>query len=535
VEKSHITGVRPALLLGLLALWLGAAAAPAQAGCGCAKPPPLLAQVRPNVAYAGTPVTLFSPNFRDNQAYTVTFTSGVSGRAVSVNAGVKRLRDLADGVYKLQLVVPLPDMPLGPASITATRAGQAVRDLFVDDSNFTVAPPPVPLPAQYGTWHYPNFQAAVGRDGVAYLALDASNIRDPMVFEAQAAGYPLRFAAQDVIFKNVQGFLMQLLVQGETNEREPVPGMFVLPAANPASDSDNIHYSRHEFTTYFLQHQERQPHAVDPSDGNWHLDGTRHVDHNHLILAIVGHLNDGATPAPGATPPFDLVTKTYSLFYQGLVGREQINMSKSSKTDSFDPASGLVSSGDVFTNGDVRLNDYAVVNGSATGAGFRVDTTAKITGRRIAQTAPASFMEVKVPALLPNLGTITLDLKASRTITGPGSFQVGDLILKGGSTLYVDNSNGPVTLYVTGKFTLTGNATIVVKDPNPEHFAIYVAGKESVTLDGGMTSRFYGVVYAPASTFTIKGDSDFYGAFVAGCMYTDGQARVHYYSALRGH
>src|SRR5207247_3327840 len=58
--------------------------------------------------------------------------------------------------------------------------------------------------------------------------------------------------------------------------------LFVFPAANPATDSDALHYSRHEFTTYFLQHMERQPHAVDSTDGNWHLDGSRHVDHNHL-------------------------------------------------------------------------------------------------------------------------------------------------------------------------------------------------------------------------------------------------------------
>jgi len=479
---------------------------------------------------------LFSPSLQANQGYTVTFTSGITGQAVSVDARPVVHRDLADGQYKLQIVVPLPTLPLGPASIKAMRTGQAVRDVFIDDSAFTVAPLPIAIPADYGTWHSPNFRAAVGRDGVAYLALDASKVTQPMVFEAQAAGYPLRFGAADVIFKNIQGFLMQLLVQGGQSAREPVPGMFVFPASNPTSDSDSLHYSRHEFATYFLQHQERQPHAVDPTDGNWHLDGSRHVDHNHLILAITGHLNNGATPAPGATPAFDLVTKTYSLFYQGLVGRQQIDMSKSSKTDGFDPATGQTSvGGDVFSNGQVRLSDYAVVNGDAAGSEFRVDTTAKIAGKKTVQTTSASFMEVKVPALLPDLGQITLDLQASQTIKGPGSFRLKDLILRGGSTLYVDNSRGPVTLYVTGAFALRENAKIIVSDPNPEHFAVYVAGNGSVNLTGGMTSRFYGVVYAPTSTFTMDGNSDFYGAFVAGCMYTSGQARVHYYSALRGH
>src|SRR5438094_984457 len=83
------------------------------------------------------------------------------------------------------------------------------------------APEPVALPSQYGSWHYPNYQAAVGRDGVAYLALDATAITLPMVFEARAAGYPLRFDADDVVFRNVQGFLMQVLMQGAPDATQP--------------------------------------------------------------------------------------------------------------------------------------------------------------------------------------------------------------------------------------------------------------------------------------------------------------------------
>ncbi len=40
---------------------------------------------------------------------------------------------------------------------------------------------------------------------------------------------------------------------------------------------------------------------VDPLDTNWHRDGTPHVDYSTLIFAIAGHLDNGATPAPGPT------------------------------------------------------------------------------------------------------------------------------------------------------------------------------------------------------------------------------------------
>ena len=54
----------------------------AHAGCGCDKPPPALAEVRPNVTYAGMPVTLFHASLQSGQSYDVTFTSGITGAFV---------------------------------------------------------------------------------------------------------------------------------------------------------------------------------------------------------------------------------------------------------------------------------------------------------------------------------------------------------------------------------------------------------------------------------------------------------------------
>ncbi len=525
------TSARTLALLGALLSLSAAAPQPARGGCGCDKPPPPPAQVRPGIAYAGAPVTLFSPAFQVGVAYTVTFTSGITGDATSVSATVVSLRDLADGQYKPQLVVPLPAMPLGPASISATRGNRNKPDVAIGDSAFTVAPTPVALPAQYGSWHYPNFQAAVGRDGVAYIALDATAIYLPMVFEARAAGYPLRFGAEDVLFRNIQGFLMQMLMQGAPDATQPVPGMFVFPAANPDTDSDTLHYSRHEFTTYFLQHMERQPHAVDPNDGNWHLDGSRHVDHNHLILAIVGSVN-GAPPAPGATPPFDLVVSTYSLFYQGLVGSASMSIGNSSQTDSYDPSSGAFGArGDVFSNGPLTLLGSAAVNGSATASSITVGKGATITGQQTLLAAPTSFMQIIVPAGIADLGTISLSGQ-TMTINGPGSFRVSDLTMGSQGGLFIDNSRGPVTLYVTGGLSISAKATVQVADPNPELFAIYVTSAKPVSLAGA--SSFHGVLYAPTSSVALTASSEFFGAFVGQAVSTGGSVLVHYDQALRG-
>jgi hypothetical protein len=502
---------------------------PAAAGCGCDKPPPPPAAVRPTVAYAGAPISLFSAAFRVGQVYDITFAVGLTGQSATISGTVVNLRDLADGIYKPQLVVTLPTLPLGPASITVRPAGQATVAISVPDSAFTVAPMPVAVPNQYGAWHFPNYRAAVGRDGTVYIALDLTDVELPEVVEAQAAGYPLRFGGQSVVFKNVQGFLMQLITN---TSGQPVPGMFVFPASNPTSDSDVLHYSRHEFVTYYLQHLERQPHALDLTDGNWHVDGSRHVDHDHLILAISGTVN-GVAPAAGATPAFDLVTSMYSLFYQGLTGASSITMSGSTYTNSYDRNTGAIGAdGAVFTNGQVSMSNTATVNGDATAAKFNLSGRSMVTGSMSQLGSPVTFMQIKVPPMLPSLGTINLK-STSMTIVGPGSFQASSVAVKSGGVLFIDNSQGPVTLYVLGVFKVTGGGIVQVADPNPEHFAVYAPTTKQVTLTGG-GSAFYGVVYAPNAPVSITGSGDFSGAFVGGSLSLSGTSRVHYDSNLRG-
>ncbi len=249
-----------------------------------------------------------------------------------------------------------------------------------------------------------------------------------------------------------------------------------------------------------------------------------------MILAIRGTVN-GAAPAPGSTPAFTLLTSTYSLFYQGLVGASSISMSGTTATDSFDRVTRQFGSdGDVLTNGKLSMSNTATVNGDATAASFNLSGSSKVTGKMLKGGAPASFMAIKVPTMLPSLGTI--DLKnSSMTIYGPGSFQVSSVAVNSGGVLFVDNSKGPVTLYVSGVFKVTGGGIVKVADPNPEHFAVYLDGKDQVTLTGG-GSTFYGVVYAPNAPVSITGSGEFLGAFVGGSMTVTGSGRVHYDSRL---
>ncbi|MGE0684360.1 MAG: hypothetical protein AB7P69_26070, partial [Candidatus Binatia bacterium] len=340
-----------------------------------------------------------------------------------------------------------------------------------------------------------------------------------------AKGYPLRFGPKDAVFYNIQGFLMQTLTQG-------IPGLFTIQAATNSTDSDTLRYSRHEFATYYVQHGERQTHQLDLTDANWHADGTPHIDHDHLVLALVAQLKNGRLPAPGATPTFELVLQTYSIFHQGLVGSSSVSTGSQSRVDSFNSeAKRYGSQGDVFSNGPVTLNDNTKVWGNVTGASVTIANTAQLNGVKLPFSQRMSFLPVAIPKALPTLGNISLSNGATRTLTGPGSFLVSRIKATGGR-LIINNTKGPVTLYVTGPISITGKANIKTTDPNPEKFAVYVATADTVKLAG--QGSYYGVFYAPSSLIQLSGQAEYFGAYVGKKVQVTGQVKMHYDTALRG-
>lgn len=513
---------RVVLLVGALLFSLPTLAV---AGCGCDKPPPVPASVRPNVTYGGMPVTLFHASLQTGVTYNVTFTT-MGGQSTTVSAQPVNRRDLANGVSKKQLVVPVPStLALGPASITVKQSGQTSALLAIPDTSFTVAPQPIAVSSQVGTVSYSNYKAAVGRNGTVYMSVDVTNMVNPRTFRAQAKGYPLGFTTDDAMFYNTQGFLMQLL-------NAPIPGLASITSSTSA-DSDLLNYSRHEFNTYFLQHAENLPHVTDPADGNWHLDGTRHVDHNHLILAIAGTVN-GTAPAPGATPAFTLSLKLATLFDNGLVGLTAVTLGDEARTNSFRStdwnfSASTAGQGDVLTNGPLLVTWGARINGDATAAS--TSGSSRITGRKTLTSAITNFLTVAIPTGIENIGAITLSGGATRTL-GTGSYVVTGITIGTGSGLVINNSAGPVTLYVTGPISISGNGSVTMTDPDPERFAIYVANASPVTLTG--SGKIYGLLYAPLSTVKLSNYSDIYGSLVGLSMTLLDTADVHYDIALRG-
>jgi len=277
------------LLSALVAL---GAPSPASAGCGCAKPAPPRAAIRPFFGAVDQQVTLFDERLGSTGQYDVQFES-LDGVSDWSRGKVKSRRDLADGERRPQLRVKVPDVSLGPCRISVWRQGAKLYTLGADQ--FTVIAPPIALHDFSEGVTRNGFQTGVGSDGTIYLAMDVSEVSDATTFTGAVSGMPLRFDSRDVSFYNAQGFLMQLL---DPN----VPGLFEIRAGD-ASTSNQLSYWRHEFRTYKGEHRKVDARRADDEDSDWHADGTYHVDHDHIVVAIAATLPDGSRPTPGATPP----------------------------------------------------------------------------------------------------------------------------------------------------------------------------------------------------------------------------------------
>jgi hypothetical protein len=321
--------------LTALAVWHGSTIA--QASCGCEKPPPPTAVVRPQFAFPaadllsppdltkGGSVALFSESLVAGLPYTVAF-QPMQGSRRTVVAIARRRRDMADGAWRMQLWAPIhPQMHLGPAAIEVKDAlGRVV--LGVPDTDFTVIARPIEVPASGGTVMKDDYRAAVGRDGTVYVALDVTGMLPHVQFAAQGFGLGLRFNKDDMLIYNTQGVLMESLSSWVYDEDLNNDGDSTDPGEsdwngnglldNPdislvvpvtGTDSDAFFYDRHEFENYDVDHQPGGVRAIDPTDPNWHLDGTRHTDNFHFVVAIAAATLNGVSLAPGVTPKFDLV------------------------------------------------------------------------------------------------------------------------------------------------------------------------------------------------------------------------------------
>ncbi|MBI3996364.1 MAG: hypothetical protein HY352_01770 [Candidatus Omnitrophica bacterium] len=256
-----------------------------------------------------------------------------------------------------------------------------------------------------------------------------------------------------------------------------------------------------------------------------------------------------------------------SVFQFALFGANNVTVSGSAITDSYDSRLGPYEDdpglgynkdhhGDIGTNstssGGVTISGSIFIDGQVAVGPTVTDPTSIVTGYDASfitgGTSPASNTQDVVsmsqafpmpPVVVPLgltcsnhtvTGHTTETLSPTGGPLGNGTYCYNNLTVQGGGEL---TTSGPVTVYLTGVFTATGNT--VVGDPSdPKAMTVLVSSTGAATLEGTITgsSEFYGALYGPSAIMTISGNADVYGSIVAQTVNVTGSASVHYDTAL---
>src|SRR5262249_23377512 len=195
MRMEVFTSVRRALAItGVIAALGLAAATAAEAGCGCQKPPPPRAAVRPFVGHGDQMITLFDDRLAPGQRYDVRFVPTADGSSDSSRGKALPKRDFADGQMRTQLRVSVGDVSFGPCTIIVSSNGTELYRL--GDDQFTVTAPPIALHDFSENLVRDNYRAGVGADGTVYIPVDVNEVSQATTFVGMADGFPLHFEAQ---------------------------------------------------------------------------------------------------------------------------------------------------------------------------------------------------------------------------------------------------------------------------------------------------------------------------------------------------
>ncbi|MGH0030387.1 MAG: hypothetical protein ACQGVC_11400 [Myxococcota bacterium] len=292
---SHLTHLST---LGVLAAVLLLAPTPTWAGCGCDHPPPDWAQVMPPFGSPGRVLTLTADGF----ALQV-------GEPYKVDFGSADVTVVAQHDDRLEVALP---STVGPGPVEIKVIGPGIDHTY-PDSLFTALPPARHVEERSGLFAAWDYEAAIGADGTLYLALDVSDVKDAMQFTFALHELPLHFEHDDVVIYNADGVDLTLFTLEVTDATERQWGSYYgwsvesdaglhhtwyVPKSMRPSNADEASsvftYWRHEFHTYADAHAPGGSHEVDAN--GLHPDGTRHVDHDSLIIAIQGAERDTNDP-----------------------------------------------------------------------------------------------------------------------------------------------------------------------------------------------------------------------------------------------
>jgi hypothetical protein len=265
-----------------------------------------------------------------------------------------------------------------------------------------------------------------------------------------------------------------------------------------------------------------------------------------------------------------------TIFVWGAFGDTDINLSSQAKVDSYDSTLGTYASqaihgsgsntwannaGNIGSNGDVQLKQNALVFGNAapgpTGT-ISVLGSAVVSGSTANSTAAVPLAPIVLPVIVStgnvtysanttlaagnhHTGATVINTGKTLTVIGPATLIFDSLVMKSGSRLMVDSTNGPVDIYVVDDFIMNSNTLLSSDNRDPRAVRVNLLSDNIINpevlvdLDEiGLESNasLYGTIYAPDARIDVKSNFEIFGALIAEEVVLASNSRVHYDEAL---
>ena len=284
----------PRILIAVTAVSLILGTPEVWAGCGCDHPTPCPAPVMPGFASPGDRVRLTGEGFStDENGNKVLFgeSSMAMGTYATAVSPERMFVNVPERSYSMYMVGPMPIL---------AKSGRRSYTEYGKDS-FTYLNEPLKLEEGQGHYLFSGYRLAVDSFGVLYIPLDVSDVREATHFMVYVDGLPLEFSTDDMLIYNKDGFNLNLFtldVEGYEKQWGDWYGAQGMENSNP-ENSDLFTYWRHDFSEYHAAHEpggEYNPMTENEDGYLVHPDGTIHVDHDRLVVAVAGKLRDPSDP-----------------------------------------------------------------------------------------------------------------------------------------------------------------------------------------------------------------------------------------------
>ena len=151
----------------------------------------------------------------------------------------------------------------------------------------------------------------------------------------------------------------------------------------------------------------------------------------------------------------------------------------------------------------------------------------------VSSTGPltlGAFALKALPAGTYGYDNLSLGKGSQLTVSGPATIVVKDFLCGPSSTLKIDATAGPVTIYVQGDFLPASGFSAVPVPGSPAAVAFMIEGTKDIVFPND--SKVRGAYYAPNANVVFTNTNEVWGAIAANRIDMSSATRFHYDESL---